>query len=374
VALEHVSFSALSLFDGCPATYHAQRIRKVSQLPSKPLVSGILVHAVVELYLKELYESGLDRFPGGVGDIVEKVFSENERVNSTEYYTDVLRSSMAFAKNFTLDPDNVLDMEMRFEMPLGDGLPKLLTFTDLREQHHDQDGPFIGITDFKSGWGSSQSEANNFQLDIEGAQTIHELGPDTRVMVRNYFTRWNFATKWRKISEWDVNNALARCRAIFHRMEHAYQTRSYPENPGEGCLYCPIAQECKVLKNLGDVKALIVNAEMGMDRIRQYAVLEAALTQMKKLFKTWANVNGELRLEDGYGFGSVLPSPSMTLVGVREAHDALGDDFYNIINIDRKKLKKMADDGRLTGLWVEEQGRPRLQIGKVKDDDEADDE
>jgi hypothetical protein len=372
MALNHVSFSAVNLFDSCPATYQAQRIRKVAQLPSKPLISGILAHAVVERYLTELQQSGLDKYPGGIAGLVEAVFAENERINSTAYYTDVLRASMAFAKNFTLDPDNVLDMEHKSELPLGDGYPLLLTYTDLRERCFDDDGEYLLITDFKSGWASTQSESNNFQLDIEGAQAAAEY-PGMRVKVRNYFVRWNFPTKPRLISEWDISNALARVRAIYTRMERAYATRTYPENPGEHCTWCPIAQDCKMIKDLSDAKAVIVTEEQGHDRLRKYAVLEAALTQMKATFKTWVDANGDLRLDDGYGAGKVLPAPSMALIGMREAYEALGDDFFKIINFNKKELKKFGDDGRLEGFWTETQGRPRLQIGKAKDDDSDDD-
>jgi hypothetical protein len=370
MGLHHVSHSALNLFDECAMRYKALRIEKVPEPVSRLLVDGILAHATIERYVHELYESNLDRYAGGIPELVQQVMTENERIDSTASYKSVLITTMTFAKYFVLDPDSVFELEMKCEAPMGDGYPLMLSYIDQVDRRYDADGEFLLVIDRKTGWATEQTEGNNFQLDIYGWQ-LHQRYPDMRIGVQNHFVRRNIFTSIRMLSEWDYDNTVRRAQTIYNRMQAAYEKRDYPTNPGKYCAYCPIAAKCPAIQGLVAQKHAIIDVETGRDRLRELVVLEAAAKQLKGTLKTFVDVNGPFALDDGLGVGYKTSEPSITLTSLEKAYEVLGDELFDILNVDGKKIKKYEDDPRLDGLWGTKPGKTTFKIGKGAGDEEV---
>jgi hypothetical protein len=301
--------------------------------------------------------------------IVERIFASHERVKNTQYFDDVLIAAKAFAKNYRLRVDNLVGLEIKMTMDLGENYPELLGFVDIAETEYDAEGPFIGITDFKTGWGSTVTDSYKFQRRLYGMMFRHHY-PNERIGVRNHFVRPGIVTDYDMLTPWDYESTLAQTRAIVERMERAAQTGDYPATPNENCSWCVIAATCSVLGNLrfvGNTIATPTEAELA---VRDVLVLDAAKSVRIKALKTYVNGNGPVLLDNGAMAGYTSPVPAPTITDVKRLMDLMGEDAYPLLRVDARELKKHADDSRLDDLWVESRPRPQFKVGKGKDDDD----
>jgi hypothetical protein len=366
---DHTSFSTLDSFDTCPLRHLHERVIKTPTIPNKLMIEGMLAAKVFELYTQELYQSSADRYPAAIPDLVQRVMAENERIASTEFYQGVLAIAMTFAKNFVMDPDAIIEVEMKLEMPLGDGYPKLLTFIDRVERAYDKDGGFILFTDDKAGWAKTQKPSNVFQLEVEALQ-LHHRFPDERITGRNYFARHNVHVNYggkdefQFFTEWDYERAIGRVKAIYDRLQRSFDTREWPANPGDHCAFCSVAQMCDVLKKLTETKQIVATVESGELLVREALTLEAALKNTKGALKKYVDAAGPLRLPSGLGADYVTSNASLVLSDLARAYDALGDELWDLVKPDGTALKKYQDDPRLDGCWTEKPGRREFKVGK----------
>jgi hypothetical protein len=367
----HTSFSSMRLYDECPAQWKAKRIDKVVEPPSAPLESGILLHEIIKTYLEELYSSGLTEYAAGMPAIVERVFTHGDRVTSTRHYDDVMIAAKGFAKYYRLRVDQLVGLEIKITMPLGDNYPELLGYIDIAEQEADKDGRFIGITDFKTGWGSTVLDSHKFQRKLYGLMMRHHY-PSERIGVRNHYTRANVVTEYEIMQPWDYDSVLGQAKAILQRMERAEVTKVYPATPNENCGWCPIAGKCAVLQGLVKTGNAIDSQADAEAITREILVIDAARSAKLKALKTWVNGAGPVILENGARAAYTTPSPSPTVTDIAALVAALGDEAYPLLRADARALKKFVDDSRLDAIWTESTPRPIFKVGKGKDDDDDD--
>lgn len=366
--LDHVSFSSMSMYDACPKRYFDLRIRKVAEPESKMLIEGILNHEVASDYVEHLVKEQLWSDPDVMPDLVQAMFTRNQRINSTDYFDSVMITSKTFAKHYRVDPSSVVEMEMRGDRELGDGYPPMQTFIDLVTREQDDEGVFLGIEDFKSGWAAEQSDDNNFQLNIEAWQVLGKY-PDERIKVRNRFIRSNYVTEWRELKEWDYDNVVRRSKAIVDRMNEAYRTKKYPARANKACTYCSVAVDCALAKNLVTAKHLLLTSQDAEERFREIMILEGAAKQIKTAMKKYVDINGSIQLDGQVaGFKS---TEGITINDIAEFINRVGlENAVLMLNIDARKLKKLEDDERLAGLWVPKVSKPTFKIGKVSGEEE----
>ena len=373
MALKHVSQSALGSFDECPQRFKAERIQKVP-VPASPLLTeGILAHAVLEEYVNELYQSDLDRAPSSAIDsLVEKVFRENDRALSTEAFESVLITARTFAKHFAMIPERVIGVEMRFEAVFHPDCPPMLSFLDFVTQEQDEEGDFIGITDWKTGHAKTQKPRDKWQLLVYAWQLRNHY-PEARIGVRNHFVRSNIFTPWDFPSDLDIASALMRAKVIFDRQEAAYTSKTWVPNAGDHCAFCPIPDQCDLIQGLIAQKHVILAVEDGIARLQEVVAVNSTSDKLTAALKSFVSANGPLSLPDGLQAAFRTSADSPTIADIPDAYEILGSELFKIVAF-TKKLKDYLDDPRLDGKWSRKPGRTQFKIGKPKagsDEDEA---
>lgn len=365
----HTSFSSLSKYDECPSAWKARRIDKVVEPPSKPLEMGIILHEIFAAYDEELYSSGLTDYAAGMPAIVERIFASNNRVTSTAYYDEVLIAAKGYAKVYRLNVDSLIGLEIELRMPLGENYPDLLGYVDIAESVNDGEQPFIGITDRKTGWGSTVTEAYKFQRKLYGLMMRHKY-PNELIGVRNHFTRAGIYTPWELLQPWDYDSVLGQVKAILQRMEVSEQYNEYPATPNPNCGWCPIAARCEVVQNLRRTGNALLDEAEAKTMVAEVLALDAARDARVKTLKTWVNGNGPVVLDNGAAAGFTTPQPSPTVTDIAAFVSAMGEEAYPLLRVDGKAIKKFSDDSRLDDLWVESMPRPQFKVGKAKGDDD----
>jgi hypothetical protein len=379
MAADHTSFSSLQQFDLCAMSWRAERVEKVKEPTSEILVIGIMVHDAAEGIVRYCEEQAIEQIPmDTVADIVQNVFVSNERAVTTSTFNDVMVASKIFAKSYHHRVGSVIELEQWLEGQLDEGLPKLVGRADFVSQEEDEQGPFIGNTDWKSGWAMNQTETNRFQLDLQG-WLLKQSYPNERLKVRNWFIRAGQPTEWYELKAYDLDNARRRAIAIYQRMQEAFRKRAFPPSPGGHCGYCPISGRCEEALKLRENSHVILNVEDAQRIIMETQILASAVGARKKALKKFVDLAGPVvaertnpdrgvveKVEATYRMGA----ESMTISDYLKAYARIGNDVFALFGAPLKgPLKKLEDDPRLAGLWELRRGKPRFYIGKLGDDE-----
>lgn len=373
----HVSFSSLDSFETCPKRFQAERLTKEPFIPSDPLMAGRHIHAIIEIMVRACEEQGLETLSAEtVASIVQGYFTSTKETG-TALFNECMVVAKVFAKRYTHVAGQIIELEQWIECSLGEeGIPPLVMRLDDVRRLEDAKGPFIGNTDYKTGWAQDQDDSKTFQLHLQG-YGLHSAYPGERLKVRNGWVRTGTFSDWYELQAYDLDNARRRAIASYHRQNEAKKKSRYPAQPGKQCTYCPIALQCVEAMGLRDAGHLALTVDDAKAQILDVQILEAALKTRKDSLKKWCDTNGPTRVENEKGeeieAGYKAPAPKLTIDNLVEAHYALGDEFFGLINsLSASKLKKMEDDPRLHGNWTTTQGKPRFSVGKAKDDDGED--
>jgi hypothetical protein len=207
---------------------------------------------------------------------------------------------------------------------------------------------------------------NEWQLALQAWQ-VHERFPDERIKVRNYFIRHGIASDWKEMQPYDYDEAVRRVKLVYDRMQDTFASKAFKANPGGHCDYCPVAQACDVYRGLSDGKNKIASQDDAFKQMGEIVVARAAADNLTKALKAWVDANGPVALPDGLTASYKQPAASLTLSNMEKAYEAIGEELFEIVKPDARKLKKLTDDPRLDGLWEVSQGKPRFSIGEVKE-------
>lgn len=376
---DHISFSQLEAFDTCPARYKAERIDRLTGLASDPLMDGRHIHAVIEAIVDHCEAAGTETIDAAtVAELVQQVFQESS-APSTDRFEEVMVMAKGFGRRYR-HMGALIETEMWVEMTLAEGIPPLVGRLDDVRKYRDEEGPFIGNTDYKSSWSAEQDGSNSFQLHLQGL-LLHEAFPDMRIKVRNNFVRLGIETDWYELKPWDYENARRRAVAVWNRMHFAEQAATYGPSPGAACSYCPVALSCTAALSLREQGHLALTEDDAKKQIQDVLVLESALKTRKASIKKWVQGNGPVSVERANERGVVetieagfrTPAPSLALKNTEEAFERLGPELFGLFNgMSKTKLRKYENDERLEGLWTTVQGKPRFAIGKASDDEDDD--
>jgi CRISPR/Cas system-associated exonuclease Cas4 (RecB family) len=375
---EHISFSQIDAFETCPKRYKQERLEGVATIPSEPLLDGRHIHAVIEDIVRHCEDHGL---PGvdaaAAADIVQSHFMRSNEP-TTERFPEVMVMAKGFAKRYKHHEGELIELEQWIEIELAPGIPPLVGRLDDVRRYKDAEGTFIGNTDYKSSWSAEQSDANEFQLHLQGLM-LKTSYPDERIKVRNAYVRFGIDSDWYEMKPWDYDNVRRRAIAVYERMRRARASGAYPPSPGKACSYCPIALQCVEALALREQGHLALTIDDAKKQVEDVLVLEAALKTRKASLKKWVDTNGPVAVERKNGKGVVetieaaykLPAASLTIADTPAAYHALGDELFALFNgMSKPKLKKYENDPRLEGLWTTTQGKPRFAIGKAVDEDD----
>ena len=367
-------------FDQCALSWKAQRLEKVKEPPSELLIIGIMTHDVAEGIVRWCDEQLVEQIPmETVADLVQGVFVTNDRATNTASFANVMVAAKVFAKGYHHVPGSIIELEQWAEGILDPDIPKLVGRLDQVTQESDDQGGFIGNTDLKTGWAMEQTDANIFQLHLQG-WLLKQSYPNERIKVRNFFIRSGQPTPWYELKSYDLDNARRRAIAIYQRLDSAYKKRAYPATPGAHCGYCPIATRCETVLNLRASGNAVVTLDEAQRAILELHILEAAAKTRKNALKKFVDIYGPViaervkpdrgvveQLEASYRLGK----EALTITDYIKLHERLGIEAFAFFGAPlRAVLKKHEDDPRLVGLWSSARGKPTFRIGKLKEDEE----
>lgn len=251
---DHVSFSALSLFQQCPLRFY---FRYLARLPEESvaasLVFGGAVHRAIEHHYQQLLvgepapslDLMLDVFQEAwrQHDGVEVRFNKGEDINSISRLAD--RMLRAFQQSAIAHPDGkILGIEEELRGELVPGVPDLLARVDLIVETDDA----LAVTDFKtarSTWSADHVADLSSQLLL-----YHEL---VRPLADGKPIRLAFAVLTKaSCSEVALHPvvadqiALDRTKQIAERIWRAIEAgHIYPSPSPLNCSSCPYRHPCR---------------------------------------------------------------------------------------------------------------------------------
>lgn len=366
--LKYVSHSTLELFDGCPSRYRAVKLEKVAEEESRALIEGILVHDIISDYREYLNDTRQEAEPEMIPEIVHAVFSKNPRIMSTDYFDSVTIAARTFAKHYRHAYESIVELEMHLEFSLGQGYPLFTGYLDAVTREEDDEGPFIGIEDTKTFWSADQKPRDIAQLDRYGTGFRTRFPDEKRVAVRNHFVRPNVKTEWKFIDDWAMEHTLSRAQSIVDRMEEAYRTRTYPARPGDHCSYCPISMRCAEANALVPNGHKALTREQAQEDVRRIVILDAAIKTVRASLKSFVDANGTVEF-DGIA-AEYRPQVAVVVDDLKALYERIGEELWLMVNVDKVKLRKLENDARLAGLWVERTKKPAFRVGRARGDEE----
>lgn len=349
--MDHVSFSSLTAFEACPASWLASKTQPETNVAHRD--TGRLIHAVIAEYLTECQTSGIEAYPTGIPAIVERVLT---REGGTQYADAVLIAAKGYAKRTIVD-DSIIAIEQPFRVLVPGAGTALVGIPDLVHQlgeHH------VGIEDLKAGWASTQSDDHRYQLALY-AWAWHEQHPTDRVSVRNQYVRQGIVTEWDEMQPWDYETTLVRMRATALRMQAAEEAQAYPAKPGARCARCPIARQCS---QRAKVQSIIIDDDSARSHLADYLRYQAHADALKERLHEWVDAHGESVVLNGSRAGYSEAKPSRS-IAPHALVDLLGEDAWSYLTADARKTAKLAKDERLEGAWDESVAKPRFAIGKA---------
>lgn len=373
--MKRASYSALDLYDKCPALYQARRVDKMVELRSKPLAVGVAAHAVIEDYLHHLAERNVISDRAIVGKLVRDYFADtNADIVATQYMDDVAYIVRQVAEQFVYIPDASLGVEEWIEAPLNlDGQTEIqvvgrLDLVYLDEKAEGQ--PIVG-RDWKTGWATSEA-AYELQQLICGWLLNHRYGGEHPLAFEFDFPRVGYVSPRHRFTPFDFVKAEDRMRTIIKRILSSEAKNEWPEQPGDHCSFCPIAVTCATRRGLTETAQDVSDDDSAKLALLDCAVLEAALKRRKEALKRWTDSNGPVEAEGL--FAGKVAAVSNGVRDVKRLVDTIGlvDAIpYLTVNNKAKGIKK---DDRLADLREQIVGNPRFKVGKKKADALDDDE
>ncbi len=366
--MKRASYTALDLYDKCPALYQARRIDKLVELQSRPLAVGVASHAVIEDYLQHLAARNIISDKTIVHKLVRDYFSDiNADIVGSQYMDDVSFIVRQVAEQFTYIPDASLEVEGWFEQPLNlDGEQEIQVVGRLDLVYLDEKTDEIVGRDWKTGWATSP-DSYELQMLICGWLLKHRYGEERPLAFEFDFPRMGYVSPRHRFTAFDFIKAEDRMRSIIRRILASEARKEWPESPGDHCAFCPVAVKCATRRGLVDSAQDIADEETAKLAVLDCAVLEAALKRRKEALKRWTNEHGPI--EAGGLVAGKVASVSNGVRDVKALIERVGvDDAIPYLNVNNK-AKGIKKDGRLDDLREQIVGSPRFKVGKRKEDD-----
>lgn len=246
------SYSALTLFEGCPLSWKLKYLDRVPEEPSRPMQVGAAAHAAIEIYLEQLAGAGI---PSDAG-IIPAVLDDT-RVDGKTPIAAALREEVAgllykFAETFAFDPKEGrpdLEAKLAFDAkwrPVAWFSRKppvrFRAVTDWRAVK----GDTVRIRDWKTGFKieptSEVEDADQLRIYAFAMSVVY---PDADTFeVSLWHVRFGFEqgpfTYHREDLD-DVREDLERRMAAADEAEAAGE---FPATPGDQCLRCSYRRQC----------------------------------------------------------------------------------------------------------------------------------
>lgn len=331
------SFSRLTKFEDCPASFCSRYIRMISEPPTLPLVLGKGAHTVIEGALK-LKQDSRDAF-GHLCDVAignAPMPLDKDELLGLTFQPNVLRYIGKECKTeehfqIPIDPDNPFS-------------PELQGYIDLSLEEADH----VELNDWKSNR-KSYVPTKTHQLGLYAGYLAEKTGKPIKGRLTFLRSREVFdhlygmengiaaARKWAKEVAYEIQDRLSRFDAKEASMEELF-----PATPGDVCRYCGWAEHCTGKEiNIPDMlKDYEEAAGVGAEIFR----LETATTALKEKLKLFVKNNGPVVV----GKREFVLAPnkywSFNGDGLEKAFNKMklaGVDPFSIMSLTAKGLNKL---------------------------------
>ena len=397
--MEHYSFSRLNRASQCLRLYWAlyEAPERLPQVTSFMQESGKGVHACIEKYKAHCHATGVEQDLEVLSMIVEEVMSSDRELRTTAVYDDVFWTFRSFAQQYRHNAERYIGSEFLVtrEVPGADAM--IEGYPDHIETMFDDGGLIIVSDDVKSGFKKEVSEENRFQGEIM-AWMLMEWFPGKRTGWRVNFPRADNRSEIEELLPVAVPRLEGHLRADIARIRRAREENRWPETPGDGCDYCPIAAACRKRAMLAAEDAVVNTPAEAEAAAHDIIIIEAARERRLEQLKAWAKREGPIAVNDvlvGYipKTGGLRITDAMELVwqlgraeAVAQVYAKSPDDPWlkdeanqprilslgivaaldaGLLSVNGNKTKTKATqaDPRLVGLW--EPGETKTEFGIV---------
>lgn len=291
--LDHLSFSALSDAEHCLGTFHAKRLapNPVPEMPSSPRDRGKLIHAMRQVFLHAVAR-------GESTDDVPRLALEKEPQCAAEYEESVLVFTR-WKQRFSTPPEDLFAVERYGEVMIP-GVPlKIIGYDD--SVFHDRATNERVIEDAKTGWDSTLTSDNEFQLDLAALRFEHEynealadgadIDADPGLRTQIDFMRSGIV-KPRAWNEERKEAVQARARAAYGKLEAADKSGQWEATPGAHCQYCPIAVTCAERKLAEGAGLVVTDKASAESALRHRLLFTEAAARLTGTLRPWVDTNG----------------------------------------------------------------------------------
>jgi hypothetical protein len=364
-----LSFGRMNKFESCKALYASQYIDKTPEMPSFPLEAGKRQHAFLDLYLAHLEKNEVTQDRQVVEDFVRQAFVDDIEAVNTDTYKDVLIVARVFAKHYHHNFAETVGREewLEWMLPADEYCPEPTKIIGRYDRLYVEDELMV-VRDYKTGYDATLSTANEFQGELY-CRMLHDQYPGRRFTYEVYFTRANVIMRRKKgaMSDFDYADIESRVRTIRARILAAHNElihpkidrwgeveNPFPPTPGWHCSYCPVAVKCAKRNSLVRAEAMIDDNESALVALGDTIILEAAAKNRRKQLIEYSKRAAPVSLVDGTtaGYGR---KTSIVVRDVDAFVEAMGlEDATEYLSIDNRKAKKLQNDDRVAGLFVEE--------------------
>lgn len=305
-----LSHSAITLFEGCPLRFKAERLDKIPVRKGPPLMIGGFFHEWAQRYVTHLRDTGQQTDMAAAPRLFEDAWAKRRTERALKEYADVpesLHGAIAplvtkFTETHAFEPARILGVEdevcLDEKWNRVDWFDKERAFfrakMDLRYLRPAKDGATrLTICDFKTGYAAvSQSEvAEDPQLRryamVEGILSPDEPEVDVELdYVRLGITRRATITSEAAFGE------RKRVLAVSDRVEERIRKQDWPATPGAACGDCPLWHDaCPARKEAAPFRA-IQNEEEAAQAVGMMSMKEQELKILRGQVKAYTDTHG----------------------------------------------------------------------------------
>jgi putative RecB family exonuclease len=252
------SYSALETFKTCPLKYKYQEIEKIKVPKGVEAVFGAAIHSA----LKFMFERG-PLYPT-LDQVIDFFRNIWDKEKPEEYYKEAILILEKFYKHNQPWNFNVVDLESRFEVELGEH--KLVGIIDRIDKNND----IYEIIDYKTARkmpGQSIID-NNLQLSIYHLGLMKRwpnLDPG-KIKLSLYFLKHEEKISTTRNAE-QLENTKKNILKIIAEIEKKIKDNDFPPIPSGLCDWCGYRQMCPMWKHLYKSEARNPKSETEMQEI-----------------------------------------------------------------------------------------------------------
>lgn len=343
-----VSYSALDVFQTCPAKYKFQYIDKIKVPKSKELVFGSLIHDVLRI----IHE------PKPIPPSQEEILEHFNNIWDPSVYKDSMEEAATFEQGVKMLKSyyeknypakfNVIDLETRFEAPLLESDSQMHLITGIIDRIDKlEDGQFE-IIDYKTSRKMPPQKAVDNDLQL----SIYHLGLANRwpslqeknalpVKLSLYFLKHGEKLSTNRTNE-QLEETKAKILSIIKTIE---KEREFNPRANPLCPWCLFQPVCPLFKHKYTQK---INDEEIKKIVSQYLELKEKrkkekdkIDELQQLINQYCDENGVERVFSDRGYVTRLPQTrtSYDENKVRQILEPLGK-WKEVLSLDSNKLKK----------------------------------